>query len=82
MEGEFISEVSVNSLLMPLQLKEPERIRPSKGLAERIRSKGTNIFLFAVELEELADKVSDFFPDQPSEDFLHIFVMLQIVCEC
>jgi hypothetical protein len=81
-EGEFISEVSVNLLLMPLQMKEPEPIRPSKGLAERICSKGTNISLFAVELEELVNKVSDFFPNQPPKDFLYIFVTLQIVCEC
>ena len=82
MEGEFIPEVSVNSLLMRLQMKELEPLRPSKGLAERIRSKGTNISLFAVELEELVDKVSDVFPNQPHEDFLHIFVTLRIVCEC
>jgi len=46
-----------------------------------MRSKGTNPSLFAVELEEMVDKVSDFFPDQPSEDFLHIFVTLRTVCE-
>ena len=72
----------MNSLLMPLQMKEPEPIKPSKGLAERIRSKGTNISIFAVRLEELAEKVSHFFPNQPPEDFLHIFVTRQIFCEC
>lgn len=82
MEGELIPEASVNSLLMPLQMKELEPIRPSKELAKRIRSKGTNISLFAEELKEMVDKVSDFFPNQPPEDSLHIFVTLRIVCEC
>jgi hypothetical protein len=60
-------------------MKEPEPIRHSTGLTDRIRSKGTDLSLFAEELEELVDKVSDFFPNQPPEDFLHIFVT---VCEC
>ena len=67
---------------MPLQMKEPEPIKPSKGLAERIHSKGTNISIFAVKLEELAEKVSHFFPNQPPEGFLHIFVTRQMFCEC
>jgi hypothetical protein len=55
------------------QLKNPIAIKPSRTLAERIRSLGNKFADFADELDELVDKVSGIFP-HPPEDHLHIIV--------
>ena len=49
-------------------------IEPSRGLSQRIKSLGPNVSDFADELCESTEKVSQFWPAQPTHDTLHIIV--------
>ncbi|KIM88341.1 hypothetical protein PILCRDRAFT_3352 [Piloderma croceum F 1598] len=60
----ILQDINASDLAL-WKMKEPESIRLSKGLTECIHLKGTNILLFAEELEEMVDKVLNFFPNKP-----------------
>jgi hypothetical protein len=63
-----------------LQLNEQERVTPVKMLGERIRSRGTELAEFAIELEEPTAKVSEFFPQQSPEDVLSSRLLVSLLC--
>jgi hypothetical protein len=57
------------------QLKDPMVIKSTRSLVEHIQSLGDPPN-FADELDELTDKVSDIFPQQPFQSDLHIIATL------
>jgi hypothetical protein len=53
-------------------------IKPSTTLAEHVRVLTSGPSDFAQELDEITDKVSDTFPEHPSDDRLYILVVVSV----
>ena len=49
-------------------------IEPSPSLLKRVKSLGADVTDFAEKLAESTQKVSQFWPAQPTQDSLHIIV--------
>ena len=78
MEGPLYSSLSIHFAAETfLQLNEIVSAAPANTLVERIRCLG-ELKQYAAEMQEPTDRVLHEFPQQPSQDNLHIIVQMPL----
>ena len=72
-----ICKTMLYHLSLSRKFKDPMVIKPSHSLSERIKSLSDHVSVFADELDEVTEKVTQFWLTQPTIDSLHILVKVR-----